>query len=183
MFKISFDFDEVTKKVTNVKVEQSDKKSLYKASGKAIVEIESNKLKLTTAAVQMIGAKPEERVNVNYWQVNNSETIPLIGKSEVFSSKLDGNKLTKSNTVSFRGTQRQQLLQYGDLFELTEFKPGMFRLIPITDTDDLQVETTTEEGVTFSDVLLTEQEELSLVSSESFDIFDQDGDDDDVLPF
>ena len=59
----------------------------------------------------------------------------------MFTDKDGGNALTKSNTVSFRGNQRTVLLEYGNLFELEDFKPGMFKLVPITSSpDDLEQE-------------------------------------------
>ena len=50
------------------------------------------------------------------------ETFPVIGKSELFTDSTGGNRLTKSNTVSFRGTQREILLEYGKSFKLEPFK-------------------------------------------------------------
>lgn len=129
MFNISFDFDEVTQKVTNLKVTSLSKVNLDE--GEPFVQLMDNKLKLTPKAVEMIGAQVGDRIQVNYWTENNHNTFPLIGRSEFFTDKEEGSKLTKSNTVSFRGNKNTVLKVYGELFKLEEFKDNMFRLVKV----------------------------------------------------
>lgn len=129
MFNISFDFDEVTQKVTNLKVTSLSKVNLDE--GEPLVQLMDNKLKLTPKAIEMIGAQVGDRIQVNYWTENNHNTFPLIGRSEFFTDKEEGSKLTKSNTVSFRGNKNTVLKVYGELFKLEEFKDNMFRLIKV----------------------------------------------------
>ena len=128
MFTISFDFDETTKKVTNLKVVSIDKTLPISDN---YLEVQDNKLKLGKEAVTLLEANSGDRIQVNYWTVNNQETFPVIGKSAVFTDPTGGNALSKSNTVSFRGNQRTVLLEYGNLFKLEPFKEGMFKLVPI----------------------------------------------------
>lgn len=128
MFTISFDFDETTKKVTNLKVVSIDKAL---PTSDNYLEVQDNKLKLGKEAVTLLEANSGDRIQVNYWTVNNQETFPVIGKSAVFTDPTGGNALSKSNTVSFRGNQRTVLLEYGNLFKLEPFKEGMFKLVPI----------------------------------------------------
>ena len=138
MFTISFDFDETTKKVTNVKVVSVDKIIPTNAN---YLEVQDNKLKFGKDSIKLLEATSGDRIQITYWQVDSQTTFPVIGKSEVFTDKDGGNALTKSNTVSFRGNQRTVLLEYGNLFELEDFKPGMFKLVPITSSpDDLEQE-------------------------------------------
>lgn len=129
MFNISFDFDEVTQKVTNLKVTSLSKVNLDE--GEPLVQLMDNKLKLTPKAIEMIGAQVGDRIQVNYWTENNHNTFPLIGRSEFFTDKEEGSKLTKSNTVSFRGNKNTVLKVYGELFKLEEFKDNMFRLVKV----------------------------------------------------
>ena len=129
MFNISFDFDEVTQKVTNLKVTSLSKVNLDE--GEPLVQLMDNKLKLTPKAIKMIGAQVGDRIQVNYWTENNHNTFPLIGRSEFFTDKEEGSKLTKSNTVSFRGNKNTVLKVYGELFKLEEFKDNMFRLVKV----------------------------------------------------
>lgn len=124
MFKISFDFDEVTQKVSNLKVES------HTASVKEFdMEVEENKLVLTSEAVRKLNAVAGDRLSVNYWTVNNETTYPIISKSDVFTDGASGNKLTGKGTISFKGQQRTSLLNFGNLFKFTEFtdKQGNIR--------------------------------------------------------
>ena len=129
MFNISFDFDEVTQKVSNLKVTSLSKVNLDE--GEPFVQLMDNKLKLTPKAIEMIGAQVGDRIQVNYWTENNHNTFPLIGRSEFFTDKEEGSKLTKSNTVSFRGNKNTVLKVYGELFKLEGFKDNMFRLVKV----------------------------------------------------
>lgn len=129
MFNISFDFDEVTQKASNLKVTSLSKVNLDESE--PLVQLMDNKLKLTPKAIEMISAQVGDRIQVNYWTENNHNTFPLIGRSEFFTDKEEGSKLTKSNTVSFRGNKNTVLKVYGELFKLEEFKDNMFRLVKV----------------------------------------------------
>ena len=124
MIKISFDFDETTKKVSNMTVISLDNEQ-------PTLTVESNKLQLSKAAVELLQAKPDDRLDIQYWNVNNQETFPVIGKSSVFTDADGGKRLTKSNTLSYKGKQQETLLSYGRIFEICEFKSGMFKLVKI----------------------------------------------------
>ena len=87
----------------------------------ATVTVADNKLVLSKAAVKALGGVAGDRIAVNYWTVDNETTFPVIGKSECFGDSTGGNRLTKSNTVSFRGVQRDILLEYGSFFKLIRF--------------------------------------------------------------
>lgn len=134
MFKISFDFDETTHQISNIKVVSNTKVNLE--GDEALVQLMENKIKISPKAVAAIGAQPGDRITINYWTEDNHNTFPLIGKSEVFTDKEGGCKLTKLNTVSFRGTQNTTLKVYGNLFKLEEFKDGMFKLVKVEDKND-----------------------------------------------
>lgn len=134
MFKISFDFDETTKKISNIKVVSEEIKEVDLSN--PVMLVLDNKLKLSDSAINLLNAKANDRIAINYWMVNNEETFPVIGKSEVFTDPDGGNRLTQTNTVSFRGKQRETLLMYGDQFKLEEFKDGMFKLVSITSIND-----------------------------------------------
>ena len=124
MLKISFDLDEVTKKISNLKVVSISNEVLESAT----VEVLDNKLKLSKAAIDMLGASANEKVTINYWTVDNELTFPVIGKAEAFTDSNGGNRLTRSNTISYRGQQRTILLEYGSLFTLESFKDGIFKM-------------------------------------------------------
>ena len=72
---------------------------------------------------------------MSYYTVSPEETFPVIGKSELFTDSNGGNRLTKSNTVSFRGTQREILLEYGKSFKLEPFK-SYFKMVKLEEESD-----------------------------------------------
>ena len=87
----------------------------------ATVTVADNKLILSKEAVKALGGVAGDRITINYWTVDSETTFPVIGKSECFGDSTGGNRLTKSNTVSFRGVQRDILLEYGSFFKLIRF--------------------------------------------------------------
>lgn len=88
----------------------------------ATIKVENNRLVLSPESVKALNATVGDRITINYWNIDKETTFPLIGKSELFSDPTNGNKLTKSNTVSYRGTQNKILKEYGSLFKLVPFK-------------------------------------------------------------
>ena len=144
MLTISFDFDETTKKVKNLKVVSID-------PGQPTVQALENKLQLSPAALELIGVKSGDRLAINYWTIDNKTTYPLIGKAEAFNE--EGTKLTKSNTVSYRGQQMDVLKLYGDNFSIEPFSEGRFRLISIKEDnlDNEMMELENTENITFND--------------------------------
>ena len=140
MLKISFDLDEITKKISNLKVVSISNEVLESAT----IEVLDNKLKLSKAAVDMLGAAANDKVTINYWTVDNELTFPVIGKAEAFTDSDGGNRLTRSNTISYRGQQRDILLEYGSLFTLESFKDGIFKLNKVKIEDDSLTNETTD---------------------------------------
>lgn len=134
MLNISFNFDEVTHKVSNLKITSLSKVNLDESE--PLVQLMDNKIKLTPKTIELIGAKVGDRIQVNYWTENNHNTFPLIGRSEVFTDKEEGCKLSGSNTVSFRGNKNSTLKIYGNLFKLEPFKEGMFKLVKVEEEND-----------------------------------------------
>lgn len=178
MLRISFEFDEVSQKISNLKVE----------SANAIVNkeydlrIDDNKIELTSSAVNKLKAIAGDRISVNYWTVDNQTTYPIISKSEVFTDGADGNKLTKKGTVSFKGQQRTSLLKFGSLFTFSEFKDkngevkdNVFILTPVDDSSS-------QSENDFTDVKESMEE---LEGSRVEDVIDEilGEDNEDALPF
>jgi hypothetical protein len=137
MLKIILDFDETTKTVKNVTVLDLDKTSSEKSFK---LREDENKLEFTADAIVDLNAVPGDRISINYWTVDNETTYPIVSKSDVFTDGQDGSKLTKKNTVSFKGQQRKSLLKFGELFDFSEFKDkngqvvkNVFILTPIED--------------------------------------------------
>lgn len=140
MFNISFTFNEETKKVSNIKCIQIKEAPEYISSnGEPIVELSDNKIRLSPETVILLKASIGDRITINYYQVSNEESFPVIGKSEYFTDINAGNKLTKSNTVSFRGKQQTILSDYGSVFKLAPFKDNIFKLVPVNEDSSLEI--------------------------------------------
>lgn len=127
MINISFNYHEDTNTIDNIVIRNY--KSILKEVD-PIVEVKENKLVISPKAVSLLQCIHGDRISVNYVQDGNELTFPVIGKSSVFADQDSGNRLTKSNTVSFRGFQRDLLLKYGNVFILEEFRDNIFRLAP-----------------------------------------------------
>lgn len=125
--KVSFEFDPKTKKITNLLIQDQPEINIALPT----IRIEDNKLIFSKSAIELIGVKVGERIAINYWTVNNQETFPVIGKSSVFGDSDNGLKLTKSNTIAFRGQNRTSLLMYGSIFLIESFKDNMFKLVKL----------------------------------------------------
>ena len=63
MFTISFDFDETTKKVTNVKVVSVDKIIPTNAN---YLEVQDNKLKFGKDSIKLLEATSGDRIQITY---------------------------------------------------------------------------------------------------------------------
>jgi hypothetical protein len=80
------------------------------------VKVQDSNLLLDSAFVSKLGATPGDRIVIGYIE-KEGNLIPVISIGE------GGNKLTNSNTVSFRGKQKNLLTQFGTNFwggDLTE---------------------------------------------------------------
>lgn len=142
MLRITFELNEVTKTVSNLKCEEigTSSKPIINSNGKPIVEVGENKLIISPEALTLIKASAGDRISINYIQKSKEITTPVIGKSEIFADKEAGNKLTKSNTVSFKGKQRTMLLEYGSIFKLEACdKEDIFLLVPVTEDSSTEL--------------------------------------------
>ena len=93
-----------------------------------LITLDSNKLILTTGAVDMMKICPDCRVDIKY-KKKDKVSVPVIGTDAAFNTK-GGNKLTKTNTVSFRGSANDKLAEYGSVFKLEPSEDeGIFYLI------------------------------------------------------
>lgn len=133
-----YDVNETTGEITFLGKEEitvdTAKKQLPKVN-KVVVEneeplitLDSNKLVLTTGAVQMMNICADCRVDIKY-KKRDRMSVPVIGTDEAFGTK-GGNKLTKTNTISFRGVANEKLSEYGTTFKIEPSEDeGIFYLI------------------------------------------------------
>ena len=76
-----------------------------------MLKLDENKLILSPELVMLLQANPGDKISIEY-STKDGKLVPVILKSE------RGNVLTKSNTVSFKGKQRESLLQFGTIFKV-----------------------------------------------------------------
>lgn len=99
-------------------------------SSTAKLILEDNKYQLNKAAVAMLNVVPGDKIDIKYDKINGNR-VPIIGEDSKFGTK-GGNKLNKSNTVSFRGVKNKELSEYGTEFTIIPHpdsgKEGLFIL-------------------------------------------------------
>lgn len=133
---ISFDVDTNSGDVTNVtcKVEGQTKKRVTTKKKSEVLEPYSiidrvdNRLELNNKAIAELSLEAGDRVNISYEKIGGI-LKPMISKSDT-----TGNKLSKSNTVAFRGAQNDVLAEFGDQFTLEKYKEDLYKLIPVAES-------------------------------------------------
>lgn len=132
-----------------------------------LITLDSNKLILTTGAVDMMNICPDCRVDIKY-KKKDKVSVPVIGTDAAFGTK-GGNKLTKTNTVSFRGSANEKLAEYGSVFKLEPSEDeGIFYLIGDKMNKPVEDEAIDIEGELDLDSL----EELDIDDSSDLEGFD-----------
>ena len=117
------DFKEVTKKSTTSRV----KKPKDDNPNPQITLLEG-KWQMNNACVQLTGFEPEQKLEIKFEKKGRVIT-PVLCEDEK-----SGNRLTKTYTVSCRGSKHDNLAEYGTIFDVIPYeengniKPGYFRL-------------------------------------------------------
>lgn len=140
--------------------------------------LESNKYILTQSAVDLLNAKADDRIEIKFEQ-QGKVIIPIIGVNTAFGTK-GGNKLTKKNTVSFRGVANKELSEYGTEFSLEAHptKEGIYCLkgnkAPVEVVDDTVEIVDDKESVDMvddiSDLLENNSDNITEITNFNFDI-------------
>ena len=155
----------VDTKATKSATKTSTKASAAKvdANPDPIITLDSNKLILTQGAVDLLQVCADCRVDIKY-KKKDKKAVPIIGTDAAFGTK-SGNKLTKSNTVSYRGAANEKLSAYGTTFKLepTEDK-GIYYLVG----DKVQEENSVP------DEIIDIENELDIESLDNIDEDDKD---------
>jgi len=101
MIQILIDYDELNNKIAKAIVLDAEgkrprqRKKKENDATQPTVKVDTNKLILSDSLLDLIDADAGDRVAVNYHTVSNTETFPLIGRSELFADKQSGNKTKK----------------------------------------------------------------------------------------
>lgn len=171
---VTFDFDPETDTVTNVKCSVDGsvtKKKTTKSKSKTsiesdIIEIirEDNKLVLSSKAAELLQVSPDDRIIIEYAKDKSKKPIPIIGSDFAFDKEGQGNKLTKSLTVAYRGNANKILSEFGTTFSLEEYKEGLFRLI------DSSVIVENDTDINLDEVIKNNEADLIVEDTEEIEI-------------
>jgi hypothetical protein len=151
------DFKEATKKATTTR-----SKKPKDTDPVAKITLLEGKWQMNNACVELTGFEPEMKLDIKF-EKKGRVTTPVLCEDEK-----SGNRLTKTYTVSCRGSRHDNLAEYGDVFEVIPYegKEGYFKLkgnapqkeddiidIPeeITDPEELDDDITDNSEVDISD--------------------------------
>ena len=111
-----------------VSEKKTAKKKVSEDNSSPQLTLEDNKYRLNTAAIELMGVSAESKIDIKYEKQGKS-MIPVIGTDEAFGTR-GGNRLTKSNTVACRGSKHEELVKYGNIFQIIphDSKAGLFIL-------------------------------------------------------
>lgn len=132
--------EEITVDTASTKTTSKSKSSSTKTDNNPnpIVTLDPNKLILSQGAVDLLGICSDCRVDIKY-ERKDKKAVPIIGSDQAFGTKA-GNKLTKSNTVSYRGAANEKLAAYGTVFTLEPTKnEGIYYLIGDKEPEETKV--------------------------------------------
>lgn len=111
------------KKTTTTKKSSSKKNKLEGLCLKR----EPNKITLSEGLVEALGASVEDKIAIQYKKDEKKQLFPVIGLSSSFGDD-NGNRLTKSNTVSYRGKANDTLAEFGEMFIAEPYENGIYKL-------------------------------------------------------
>ena len=150
------DFKEATKKTTSTR-----SKKPKDTDPVAKITLLEGKWQMNAACVELTGFEPEQKLEIKFEKKGRVIT-PVLCEDEK-----SGNKLTKTYTVSCRGSKHDNLAEYGDIFEVIPYegKEGYFKLkgnveneddiidVPeeITDPDEIDEDVIDDSEVDISD--------------------------------
>lgn len=141
---VSFKFDPETENILDLTcvvdgVEKKKKttkkvKEIVVEGAEPIMKLEPNKLTFNGKAVKLLDLQPEDRIVIEYQKLENSKMlIPIIGKDVDFNAPGNGNKVTKSLTVTYRGNANKVLAEYGEEFLIESYsKENLYKLVSIS---------------------------------------------------
>lgn len=114
------DFKEVTaKKSTSTRTKKP------KDDGDPIPKLTllEGKIQMNKAAIDLTGFEPEMKIDIKF-EKKGRITTPIMMQAD------SGNRLTKTYTISCRGSKHDNLAEYGEIFELIPYeeKDGYFKL-------------------------------------------------------
>ena len=176
---ITFDIETETGTVTNVKtqVEGEVKRRTTTTSKKEVVKEledtvsivrEEGKLVFNNRAMADLKIEAGDRIVIKY-EKGDKSLFPVIGTDFAFNEEGSGNKMTKSQTISYKGNQNTVLAEFGDEFTVEEYQDNIWKLVSLGEP---KVAETIEEAIEISEKvdpqLLTDDEEVYEIDELTF---------------
>lgn len=179
---VSFEFDPETELVSNLvcTVDGIEKKKKTTKKKPEVVEematvplitLDTTKLIFNNKAVADMELEYEDRIVIK-WERAGKKLIPVIGKDEAFDEEGAGNKVTKTNTVGYKGKQNAVLAEYGNEFTLEPHKEGIWKLIATSGVDTFKVieEVVKEKPKVNPDLITESADEVTPIDSFTFSL-------------
>ena len=115
------DFKEVTKKATTTRT----KKPKDDGDPTPKINLLEGKWQMNNACIELTKFDPEQKLDIKF-EKKGKTTTPVLCEDEKA-----GNRLTKTFTVSCRGSKHDNLAEFGTVFEVIPYegKEGYFKLI------------------------------------------------------
>lgn len=146
---VTFDFDTETELVSNVLcnvdgVEKKKRTTKSKAkveeemAAEPLITREETKLVFNNKAVACMELEHEDRIIIKWEKIEGTKNLfPIIGKDLAFDEEGAGNKVTKANTIGFKGKQNVVLAELGSVFTISPYvtnayPEGVWKLISTT---------------------------------------------------
>lgn len=174
---VSFEFDPETQAVTNVlctvdgiekKKRTTRKKSdvIEEMASVPLITLEETKLVFNNKAVADMEIEYEDRIVIRWEQESKVSKIvfPIIGKDLAFDQEGSGNKVTKANTVAYKGKQNVILAELGSEFIIEPYNKApyanseVWRLISTTNSTSSKTLEETIKKVTRTEPILIVKE-------------------------
>ena len=146
LVNVTFKFDPETEMISDVHctvdgVEKKKKTTTRKKDvapveleAEAKITLEANKIVFNNKAIDMLQPSESGRVSIKWIQESNV-MIPIMGTDVAFGEEGAGNKLTKSNTMAYKGKANAVLAELDNEFTLAPHKDGIFKLVPLNKTE------------------------------------------------
>ena len=168
---VTFEFDPETELVSNVlctidgvekKKKTTKKKSevVEEMAKEPLITLETTKLVFNNKAVADMEIEYEDRIVIKWEKKDKTgkQLIPIIGKDIAFDEEGAGNKVTKTNTVGYKGKQNAVLAEFGSIFTIEPYKDNIWKLISTTSpTTSRTLEETVKAVSKVDPILITEE--------------------------
>ena len=105
------------------------------------------KLVFNNRAMADLKIEAGDRIVIKY-EKGDKSLFPVIGTDFAFNEEGSGNKMTKSQTISYKGNQNTVLAEFGDEFTVEEYQDNIWKLVSLGEP---KVAETIEEAIEISE--------------------------------